>query len=1246
MNGTITAVARLRAWAGHSVGAVRPGRLAHGLALMLLAALLVPVFMMATSSPASADDKKEPDNYSLYQLASNASSYFSEKNSPQNDKGMHENWKPVTSSPASGGSILGYADPEFSLGDIVGWFFAEVSGSSQTVTYETLAAKDGKGNAKYSGMLDYAHFGAANNDLGLDTMSSGIGGQIVSVIGGSIIWVLYALALAVGTLFYVIIQFLKLINPFVWFYSAVAAVNPTFAEGMTGGDTGGGPLLGLQHWVSGWYGLLVDISWQALVPIFIGVLLIGLVMFKKMDRGSAIKKLIVRVVFIGVGLPLVGSMYSSVLGKFDDSVLGQHAGPTRVVLSTYVDFEAWMMNDRLGIPEEATVSWNDDQASPDAMMAVRTSALAINKQSHGATFNGINIGTKAKDAESAWKDGTVSVTGGRASDDFKAVFSTFGIIGKYIASNEIAASDFESGIKTSITQLDESSDTKKLWFVEKKSYGDVKEFGEENGPKPVDHPVISTDGTGLTSSSPGKDSTVFTTRGTKGGCGFAVGKTPSSCNLSPLAAYNYLNTGFNPSSLAMYSSNNATSGFTRENHMAVSQVGTGPAKFMYWSNSATVLGSIVLLGFWYAIGMLAGAIKRTFGLVAAVPFATLGAMQAIAKVIVYSTAMILEVLVTLFVYQFVSEFLISVPDILAGPVSSFMSPGGLWGSPALGGIIVVVLTLISSLMIMGITFALLRVRKTVLQAMDEVVTKLVDKFLETNSTPKPDKGGLMPALASGAGAGAGMAMGNKLANGFDSKTSGPASPNTGKPTGKPTGKTASTNAGGTNGDAMELTSGKQQLALEGGGQDGPDGPDSPALDGGPGGSGSGGGSDGVKALPGGIGPAGALGTPGRDGHTDKGPLQLTSGRAGSSHSDKQTAQGLSNQGGLSNLGYSADKVIRGEVLSSSTEPSSSRGDAQGQSGAGGAGSVPTSGNGKAVAGQTGPTQFGTGSQGAQNQQGGNPQAAPQHFSGDAVPAPGPAPTHPDAPSTRRTRAAQDTPPPAQAQTSIGPLAQQEQAVAQANGDRPLSVINARGDGASAPRQPGASAPAVGQNPAAPEAPAPARAPGTRKPGSIPASTSTPGAPTPPRTPTTRKPGSIPASTSTPGAPTPPRTPTTRKPGSIPTSTSTPGAPTPPRTPTTRKPGSIPTSTSTPGAPTPTPARTHAAHQPGSIPASPPRPTPAPSAQAPRPPAPAPAPATAPAPRQAPVPPPPRVADPTPQSVETPKPRQRQRREGD
>ncbi|MFD2024066.1 hypothetical protein [Promicromonospora aerolata] len=972
------------------------------LVLVIMAALLVPLLMAVSSGPAHAAEEEERDNYSLYQLASNAATYFSEQNSPETN-GMSQEWREVTSNPAAGGSMLGYADPDFSVGNIVGWFFAEVSGSSQTVRYDTLKANDAsqEGVDTYAGMLDYAHFGAANADLGLDTMSSGIGGQIVSVIGGSAIWILYALALAVGTLFFVIIQLLKLINPFMWFYQAVAGVadaggnsgsahQQELADGMTGGDAGGGALAGLQHWISSWYGLLVEISWQALVPLFIAFLLIGLVLFKKMDRGSAIKKLVVRIIFIGVGLPLIGSMYTSVLDKFDDSMLGQHAGPTRVVLSTYVDFNAWVMNDRLGIPPSASISWDGEQAKPESMMSVRTSALAINAQSHGSTFDGIDVGTKTDDAETAWRSGTVTIDDS-ASDDFRAVFATFGMINSYITSTEVAASDFESGIKSSITQLDVDSDVKKDWFVTD-AYGDPDGFGE--GEDPTQHPVIATGGMeGLSSDNPGGATKTFTTSTTARGCGFTVvqEEAPASCNLSPLAAYNYLNTGFGADSLTMYSSNNATSGFTRENHMAVSQVGTGPAKFMYWHNAATVLGCIVLLGFWYAIGMLAGAVKRTFSLVAAVPFATLGALQAISKVIVYSAALILEVVVTLFLYQFVSEFLISVPGIMAGPVSSFMTPNGLLGSPALGGIVVVVLTLISSLVIMGVTFALLRVRKSVLQAMDEVVTKLVDKFLDTNTSPRPDQGGMLPALASGIGAGAGMAAGHKLASGFGSKTGGPTSPNLG---GKPRTGAASTNAGGTNGAPEALRAGNQKLALEGGtgAPHGPDDPNGPSPDDGPDGAGSGGD---VPGQPGGSGPAGAQGASGQDDGPDRngGRLQLTSGSAGSSHSAKEAAQGLSNQGGLSSLGYSSGNGVAEDRSRGRTDSP-----------------APTSGGRKGTARHAASTQLGTDTHPPSQSTDGH--RTPQRFSaGDAGPAPKTkrAPGTPSGPGTPRTQGVPGTP---------------------------------------------------------------------------------------------------------------------------------------------------------------------------------------------------------------------------------------------
>lgn len=924
MNRITMLVARVRG------GADARGGLARVLALALLMALVVPLLMTAFAPAAHAED--EQDNYSLYNLSSNAANYFNKENSPDNDNApderMTETWRQIAGDPATGGDMLGYADPEFNLFNVVGWLYAEATGSTQTIKYDSLRVSGGNGANVYSGMLDYAHFGAANADLGLDTMSTGVGGQILSLIGGGIMLILYSLALLVSTCFWLVIQLLKVLNPFMWFYQAIKVTADSsgntssshqqeLAEGMTGGDTGGGALAGLQHWISGWYGLLQSIAWEALVPLFIAFLIIGLVLFKKMDRGSAIKKLVIRVVFIGVGLPLLGSMYTGVLDKFDDSVWGSQAGPTRVVLSTYVDFDAWMMNDRLAVPEGAVIAWNGDQASNDAMMGVRTSALAINRQAHGSLFSSINLGTKPGDAGSAWRDGsashgrpdgcTIGADGKESAQcnvdqDAAAIGATYGMLGRYIVGEKASASDFESSIKSSIMALGVDSDVKKEWFIDKASYGDSERFGDEGDYIPTNHPVLGVNGPGLTSSNPGGDSKVFTSLGTKHGCGLKVWENdaPVSCNMSAMSAYNYLNTGFDASSMTLFSSNNVTSGLTREDHMAVSQVGTGPAKFMYWSNAATVLGSLVLLGFWYAIGMLAGAIKRTFSLVAAIPFATMGALAAISKVIVYSVALVLEVLVTLFIYQFVSELLISIPDIIAGPVSALMAKDGIWGSGLLGGIIVVVLTLISSLLIMGVTIALLRVRKVVLQAMDEVFTKLVDKFLETNTAPKPDKSGLLPSLAAGAGAGAGMAMGNKLASGVGSKLGGSKSPNSGGNPGG--GKTASTNAGGLNSDQKALPAGKGGLALDGGND--PDGPSDGGGDDGPRPLPSGGGGGDVRALPSGSGSEGPAGSNGSEGGDKGGPLQLTSGKPGSSRSDKETAQSLSGKGGLSNLGYS------------------------------------------------------------------------------------------------------------------------------------------------------------------------------------------------------------------------------------------------------------------------------------------------------------------------------------------------------
>ncbi|GAA3137864.1 hypothetical protein JOF29_000135 [Kribbella aluminosa] len=915
----------------------------------LLAALLALLIVLAVAPMAHADDpsNKDQKDYSLYHLASNASVYFSEKSAPENGgKGVGNSWKTVVANPAQAGSMLGYADDD----GFVKWLFSTISGSSQTIKYDALDS------AQASGMKDYAHFGAAAHDLGFDAMMSSAGfDPMIHAVGGSLIWLVYALAMGVSLLFWIFIQILKLLNPFLWFHDGIAAVSPaykTWADGMvttsSGVNTTPDALSGLSSFVSQWYGALVSLSWGVLVPLFIGFLLLGLVFFKKMERGSAIKKVAVRIVFIGVGLPLIGGMYTSILNQFDDSLLSQSSGPTKVVLSTYVDFDAWMNTNRLQVPANASITWDAStgHAQPVSVFSARNSALAINAQT--GQFPGISAGEKISDAGSAWANSTPRLKDN--DTDKNTVFATLGMLSRYLQGQTVNASDFESNIQGSVTAIDPKDvdwDLKKDWFLGK-SYKDSQDFGDGNKPVPPnEHPLLATSGSGLTAKTDGA-STEFTSTSGNTRCGFRVvepntdGK-PADCNLSPLSAYNYLNTEFNTDSMTIFSSNKVTSGFTRSFHSSVAQIGSGPASFMYWANTFTLLSSITLIGIFYGVGMLTGALRRTFGTVAAVPFATLGVMAGIAKVVIYSIAMILEVLVTLFLYQFVSELLVSLPQIIEGPIAKLVSsnPTGsgrgfanIFSNPVLGSIAVVVMTVVSIILIVGVTFTLLRVRKTVLKALDEAVTKLVDKFLDTTTPPKQTNGGLMPAIANGLGAGAGMAAASGMMGKLGGKPpkTGPHKPtNTGQP------GTATTNAGGTNG-GLSLA-GKQRGELTGGRpgelEGRSPGPMLPPGDGGPAGNPAGprgpggrGGPVSGRELPVGADVAGAGGTGiaggadtrngtdgagnGRTGHShssvaDTGsPIATSDNKPGTrpnrSQKDRDLAETVTHQGGLTDLG--------------------------------------------------------------------------------------------------------------------------------------------------------------------------------------------------------------------------------------------------------------------------------------------------------------------------------------------------------
>ena len=811
--------------------------------------LLIPMVGVLGATTANATpDPEEVMKYSFYKAASSTTAFFSTLQDPSNKIEFKEPWTKILASPGSAGSLLGYADANFS--SVGGWLASSLSGSSDAIGYDTLAVEVGEGsrNEDFQGMVDYAHFGATVNAMGLDGTSTGLSLAFMNIASGGVMMLLYIMSGAVDMVFTAFLSVLATLNPFKLFFLGVSAISPTFADGMVGGNSStGGVFDGLASWIGGWYQTLNSLSWSVMVPLFIGILLFSLLMFKKLDRGGAIKKIVIRIVFIGLGLPLLGSMYTGMINSMADASTEGNAGSTRVVMSTYLDFESWALKNRLAIPDGAIIAWDDKDHQPtgQSQANVRNTALAINNETLGLNMPAI-VSANAFDA--TWSQ---QVMDGRASENATRTDTfakTVGMLGRYMGNAQVSSATYETTLKGSLSKSDfykkDPDSSVQYWFESllgsASSVNDLDGESDREGVKtlrPTLNPVIAIEaGKGLQANGTSSNRQFTTADGTCFGTGATwisdTNGDPTKCNLAPLAMYNYLNTDFGSTSMTMYSSSNVMSEATRSIHNSVNQVGTGTMGFLYWLNAAILLGSFVLIGLGYAFSMLFASIRRSFQIVTAVPFATLGAIAAIAKVVVYTVALIMEIVVTIAVYKIVQEFLTSLPQIIEMPFSAILNNGA---GGALGTFVAflisgwafsLVVTLLSIIGVLTFTVMALRLRKTLVKAIEEAVTKLVEKFMET-SVGMPGGGKMLPALAGGLAAGAGASAANRMMNGGMGK--GPAA---NAPSGDSKGPAAVGTAGGTSSaipgpdagadnQTGEIGVGDGTLELTGGSESGP-----------------------------------------------------------------------------------------------------------------------------------------------------------------------------------------------------------------------------------------------------------------------------------------------------------------------------------------------------------------------------------------------------------------------------------------
>lgn len=726
--------------------------------------------------------------------------------------GMPADWANQLAKPANAGAFLGFCDKAATPGVCTQYYGSLTTKASTSYSYDTFeqfanaaanSSSVGLGDAGRAadGVWKYTMFGAALDGMGLSEPITGSDASNAQrKLMGNLMMAGFIVAGSIDAFFGLVIDALVKLNPFRLFFDAVRENSSTSYDIASGGAEG--PLQGLSDFINTLYTGLLKLGWLGTIPIFIGVFALGVFMFRRFDNGSNFKKLVVRIFFLALGFTLLGSTYTATLESFQGTNgNSRDMNANKVVTSTYLDYEAWVMNTRMQIPQSANIYWDPDKdaVGPRAVADIRRTTRLLNEVSNdnmqgqtGENGGVINVTGPEGFANKMFDETDKQNQSAPTTASFDAVWS---MLNRYVDGDLITGQTFEQQVKAGFKQKAIEAGTTGEAAMEHQftAYTDPQVMKKMKKEEIDQYAAAFVQGDGLTVSNSGS-STDGTADGYKmtsansGHCnasevadgvvdtdgGRFMPKT--GCSLSPLTQFNLLNSDFNGKNMLVESSNISDSSYTRHGHASVSQIGNGAMGMLYWFSALSILLSFAVIGIFYALSMLFSNIKRSIQLIAAVPFATLGFMGGIAKVIVYTIAMILEIILTLFVYRVMQEFILAIPAVLEAPlVAAFGGEEGdrtfglvfAAGSQLLANNIKVgsmLVLLVSTFGVIAFTFIAMKMRSSLISALDEAVTNTVNRFLDTNvgGGAPGQAGSMMRRQLMTAGA---MGLGHRIATG-------------------------------------------------------------------------------------------------------------------------------------------------------------------------------------------------------------------------------------------------------------------------------------------------------------------------------------------------------------------------------------------------------------------------------------------------------------------------------------------------
>ena len=741
------------------------GKMAKVFVLLLVGIVLV--MSMTTAAFAKEDDSDS--DFSFYKISSAATAYYDDAHNPTSNDTNGFDYSDIPMDKA--GAFVGFIDEDYESG-LIGSTISYLSGSSQSRSYDSF---------REEGLKDYVLYGHALSALGLDSTANETFDilSIVRFIGGLFLMLVYTTALSADAFFAIVISILKVLNPFAWFMAGVSNVSTSFSKWFDTTPETPSVLDGVSQFITGWYTAVSALGMYVVFLLFFLSLGALLLMWnsQKGRAGSIFRTFATRLAFICVGIPLLGGLYTASLDLASQSSWGNNFTPAanQVIASTLVDFESWATNGHLALPDGVTITVDTSDSSSGVVDAgkstsVRGIARSINSSNSSMTDTGYG---------NSW---TISLKNSSTAGSNNKILGAYDVMGRYMSSAFYHASDFETTYKS--TKIDDES-RNSIFTAIKDHSGKWKEYIDpaskgnmfDNASEGANTPYFN-DGS-KASFKPNWSSNVVTFSRSNGTSGDSTnsGGTGSSWNggLSSMSLYNYLSTSFGDSSVVTYSAHKATSGLVVQSHHSVNLIGDGMSSVLYWANAVIILFVITIIGLVYSLGLIINMIGRGIKMVSSVPFAMLGNMKAMAKVVTYTAMMIIEVLGTFFVYSLVIEILLSLSGIVETPLLEALSsrvgstvllggtviPGATAALPAMPPTaLITVGLLVSSILYLWFGIKAIKLRKSIIKTIDEGVASLIDRIFTTN----PQGGSMGNAQNAGQGIATAPTLGERAKN--------------------------------------------------------------------------------------------------------------------------------------------------------------------------------------------------------------------------------------------------------------------------------------------------------------------------------------------------------------------------------------------------------------------------------------------------------------------------------------------------